>query len=192
MQVDCLLYISIGGKGSQVAVDAIRFSNGSPQHVGRMQVYLRGTGQIGPEILELDEIDFVGSAIFLSEAGTTGTIQGPLMQTVQESYARAVIIGTKPDKLYQGNRQAILLIDRFRYRFLFKRLPLGHSKQAQVQGRDTFNFSNSLTQTGAECARPKDGDRFVLLVLLTPEADSLTIRANAYDSGGFIKNGLVK
>jgi hypothetical protein len=49
-------------------------SNESRQHVGTMQVYLSGTRQIGPEILELDEIDFIGWAIFLSEAGTTFTI----------------------------------------------------------------------------------------------------------------------
>jgi hypothetical protein len=114
------------------------------------------------------------------------------VQTVQESFVGAVIIGTKPDKIYQGNRQAILLGDSFRYRLMVKRLPLRHSRHAQVQGRDTFNLSNSMTQIGTEIVGPKDGDRFGLSVVLTPEADSLTIRANAHDSGGFIENGLVK
>jgi hypothetical protein len=59
-QVDCWLCISISGNGSLLAVDVLRVYNGSSQqNVGIMHVYLSGTGQIGPEILELDETDFV-------------------------------------------------------------------------------------------------------------------------------------
>jgi hypothetical protein len=191
--------ISISGDGTRLAVSSPRTSNASQQHVGMVQVYLIGAGQIGLEIPGLDANDLFGSAVALSEDGTTVAI-GALTGASGAGYARIfrqsghswnqvgqTIEGQQPgDNL---GRSLSISADG-------QTVAIGAIQADAGTGAgyvQVFELvETTWTQIGADIVGPNDGDRFGVSVALTPDASFLTIGANAHGSRGLIKNGLVQ
>jgi hypothetical protein len=190
--------ISMSGDGTRLAVGAPRTSINSPD-VGMVQVYLIGTGQIGPEILGLDENDFFGSAVSLSEDGTTVAI-GALTGASGAGYARIFRqSGHNWDQVgqtIQGQQPGDNLGRSISISADGQTVAIGGFQADAGTGAgyvQVYQFDGTTwTQVGENIVGPNDGDRFGLSVALTPDASFLTIGANAHDSGGFIKNGLVQ
>jgi hypothetical protein len=191
--------ISISGDGSRLAVGSPRTSNASQQRMGMVQVYLIGTGQIGLEIPGLDENDLFGSAVALSEDGTTVAI-GALTGASGAGYVRIfhqsghswIQVGHTIQGLQPGDnlgRSLSISADG-------QTVAIGAFQAEAGAGAgyvQVYQFDGTTwTQVGKDIVGPHDGDRFGVSVALTPDASVLTIGANAHDSGVFIKNGLVQ
>jgi hypothetical protein len=188
--------ISISGDGTRLAVGAPRTSNGS-EHVGMVQVYLIGTGQIGPEILGLDENDFFGSAVSLSEDGSTvaaGSFTGASSAGYAKIFRQSGHNWDQVGQTIRGQQPGDNLGRSISISADGQTVAIG-AFQAEVGAGagyvQVYQFDGTTwIQVGENIVGPKNGDRFGVSMALTPDASFVTIGANAHDSGGFIKNGL--
>jgi hypothetical protein len=188
--------ISISGDGTRLAVGAPRTSNGS-EHVGMVQVYLIGTGQIGPEILGLDGNDFFGSAVSLSEDGSS-VAAGSFTGASSSGYVRVFSQnGANWDQVGQtirGQQPGDNLGRSISISADGQTVAIGAFQAEAGTGAgyvQVHQFDGTTwIQVGDDIVGPNNGDRFGVSVALTPDASCVTIGANAHDSGGFIKNGL--
>jgi hypothetical protein len=191
--------ISISGDGTRLAVGSPRTSNASQQHVGMVQIYLIRTGKAGPEIPGLDANDLFGSAVALSEDGTTAAI-GALTGASGAGYAKIY-----RQRGHSWNQVGQTIEGRQPGDNLGRSISISADGQTIAIGAfqadagtgagyvQVYHFDKTAwAQVGKDIVGPEDGDRFGLSVALTPDASVLTIGADAHDSGDFTKNGLVQ
>jgi hypothetical protein len=194
--------ISMSGDGTRLAVGAPRAAIDAPD-VGMVQVYLLGSGQIGSDIIGLDENDFFGSAVSLSEDGTTvaigaftGASGAGYVRIFRQSGKHWVQVG----QTIQGQQRGDNLGRSISTSADGQTVAIG-AYQADAEAStgigagyvQVYQFDGTAwTQVGADIVGPNDGDHFGFSVALTPDASFLTIGANAHDSGGFANNGLVQ
>jgi hypothetical protein len=190
--------ISISGDGTRLAVGAPRTSS-EAEHVGMVQVYLIGAGQIGLEIPGLDANDFFGSAVSLSEDGTTlaaGSFTGASGAGYARIFRQSGHNWDQVGQTLQGQQPGDNLGRSISISADGQTVAVG-AFQAEA-GTETgyvqvYHFDGTAwTQVGKDIVGPINGGRFGVSVALTPDATFLTIGANAHDSGGFTKNGLVQ
>jgi hypothetical protein len=193
--------IAVSGDGTRLAAGAPRAFIDAPD-VGQVQIYEVGGvggGQIGSEILGLEGNDLFGSAVTLSEDGTTvgvGAITG-------SSGAGYVRVFRQNGENWDQVGQAI--VGRQPGDNLGKALSISANGQTVAIGAYQADAATgagyvqifglvgtSWTQIGADIVGRNNGDRFGSSVALTPDANFLTIGADATDSGGFTNNGLVQ
>jgi hypothetical protein len=163
------------------------------------QIYEVGGLQIGAEILGLEENDLFGSAVTLSEDGTivgvgaiTGSSGAGYVKVFSQNGANwdqvgQTIVGRQPgDNL--GKALSISAVGQT--------IAIGAYQADTATGAGYVQIfglvGTTWTQIGADIVGPNNGDRFGFSVALTPDGSSLTIGANAHDSGGFTDNGLVQ
>jgi hypothetical protein len=168
--------------------------------VGQVQIYAVEATQIGGEIFGLEENDFFGSAVSLSDDGTIVAV-GALTGASTAGYVRVftqngvnwdqvgqTIIGRQPgDNL--GKSISIssdgLTVAIGAYQVDVAIEGPGYVQVYQLVG-------TTWTQVGVDIVGPTAGGRFGFSVALTPDAKFLTIGANAVDGGGLMTNGLVR
>jgi hypothetical protein len=194
--------VSVSGDGTRLAVGAPRAAIDAPD-VGMVQVYLLGTGQIGSDILGLDENDLFGSAVSLSEDGMTvaiGAFTGASGAGYASIFRQSVNHWVQVGQTIQGQQRGDNLGRSISISADGQTVAIG-AYQANVEAStgigagyvQVYQFEGtSWTQVGADIVGPNDGDHFGFSVALTPDASFLTIGANAHDSGGFANNGLVQ
>jgi hypothetical protein len=198
--------IAMSGDGTRLAVGApgafINFPN-----VGMMQVYtIGGTGQIGSEILGIDGNDLFGSAVSLSETGSiiaVGAITGELTAGYVKLYSapdpvstlawiqigQTIIGRAVGDNLGQA---VSISADGLTVAIGAFQRDAGAADVRPGYVQVFQNVASTWTQIGEDIVGLNDGDRFGFSVALTADATFLTIGANAFDSGGFVDNGLVQ
>jgi hypothetical protein len=193
--------IAVSGDGTRLAAGAPRAFIGA-QGVGQVQIYEVGGvggGQIGMVIVGLEGNDLFGSAVTLSEDGTIVGV-GAITGASGAGYVRVFSLnGTNWDQVGQaivGRQPGDNLGKALSISADGQTVAIGAYQADAVTGAGYVQIfglvGTTWTQIGADIVGPNNGDRFGVSVALTPDANFLTIGANATDSGGFTNNGLVQ